>query len=183
MAEFHSFRQQFEVFSPPFGDCIGKGDRLAEDQGCVLYFDIGITARPSAEQHIEAGRREVRHLKSGFSLDPIVAVELRDRARGNGRCNEVIYPSGVDSDPTLSHIDPFEGPGQFSLGVVAVAELYRCAGLPACLHRSRIWAVCRDDASIRQTNVRQKTLIALQHYAVGQRGQLVHEPSNSTDRK
>src|SRR4029077_16489134 len=96
-----------------------------------------------------------------FTPDFVIASQLWNRATNDGFRHEAIGMHRVDAHPSSADSNDFPGVEKPPAFFIATRDIHYAAGFLAAHHAAGICAVCRDDFTVGQAYVGEKTLVAL----------------------
>ena len=136
-----------------YGNHLGSVGMELDETGQLISYEefhpYGTTAYRAANSAVDVSPSRYRY-----------TGKERDEETGLG--HHGVDPSGMHPDPARSHVDTFQGPGQFPPRGRRPADLDRCPGPPATFHAAGVGAMRQPAFSVQGLPLRQKALVTSQ---------------------
>ncbi len=155
--------QFFKMLGAALADRIGKRGCAADGKGDVLNL---YEARPDASLQAEIEPRSLTG--NDFTPDASIALQLRNRAAGNGFGHQMIRVHRVDADPSSADSNHFPGVKKTPSLPVATRDIHYATGFFTAHHTAGIGTMSSDDLAASELYVGEKALVALDQGAADQ---------------
>src|ERR1044071_615056 len=139
---------------------VGKRGRTVEADRDVLHLHVAAAVRVFETEIEPAVPADF-----DFAANRFVAAQFRDGAGPNRFGHQPVRMQRVDADPAPVDLNHFPGECELAAFVWAARKIDQAAGRFTAEHAARVGAVRGDDFAVVETNVSEKTLVALNQCA------------------